>query len=70
MDQSEKKISPKDIEAKLRELQGGLDRAKETARPALNSIGAVAVTAAVVVIFLIGVKFGRRKNAVVEVRRI
>ncbi len=70
MDHFEKKISPSDIEAKLRELQGGLDRAKETARPALNSIGAIAATAVVVVVFLVGVKFGRRKNATVEVRRI
>ncbi|NNN15101.1 MAG: hypothetical protein HKL82_04490 [Acidimicrobiaceae bacterium] len=70
MESDSKRITPADIEAKLRQLQGGLDRAKDSAKPAITSTTAVAGAAFVVIVFLLGYRFGKSKSAVIEVRRI
>jgi len=63
-------ISRDDIEAKFRELRGDVDTVAQSAR---TYVGAAAVAAAVVVVgvsFLIGRRRGRRRTAVVEIRRL
>ena len=65
-----KKITKEDLEAKLREIRGEVDKAVGTAKPALSAL-AVAVGVAVISIsFLIGMKMGRKKNTVIEIKRI
>jgi hypothetical protein len=64
------RITRDDIEAKLRQMAGELDDRVEAARPALVA-GAVAVVVAVgVVSYLLGRRRGRRRSAVVEIRRL
>lgn len=64
------KITRDDLESKLREVSGGVDRDVERARPTLISAGIAAVVVAVLVAYLLGRRGGRKRSAVVEIRRI
>ncbi len=63
-------ITRDDIEAKLREMAGGVDEQVQAARPALLTGAAVGVSALVVLAYLLGRRRGRRRSAVVEIRRL
>ena len=58
------------IEAKLRELQGGVNETKESATSMLITVGAVVVVGVLAVAFLAGRRKGKKRTTVVEVRRI
>jgi hypothetical protein len=63
-------ITRDQIEAKFRELTGGaVEEVEEVRSQAIAAALAVGV-ALVAVVFLIGRRSGRRRSAVVEVRRI
>ncbi|HMK13270.1 MAG TPA: hypothetical protein VK461_16900 [Acidimicrobiales bacterium] len=63
-------ITRADIEAKLRELQGGAtQRADAAANRAIKIAAAVAVVV-VVSAFLIGRRKGRHQTTIVEIRRV
>ena len=66
----EPRISRDDIESKLRELQGEVDEGMDTAR----SVGAVVAVGAAVVLVVAAYWFGRRRGrkrqTIVEIRRI
>jgi uncharacterized membrane protein len=67
---AKKPITRADIEAQFRELTGEASDEVESRRSqALTGVLAVGVVV-VAVIFLIGRRSGRRRSAVVEVRRI
>jgi hypothetical protein len=63
-------IERRDIEAKIRELHGGVEDTAESARSTLITVGAVVAVGVVAVAFLIGRRKGRRRTTIVEVRRI
>jgi hypothetical protein len=63
-------ITRDQIEAKFRELTGGVTEEAESARSQVITVGLAAVVVVVAVVFLIGRRSGRRRSAVVEVRRI
>jgi hypothetical protein len=64
------KITRDDIEAKLRELQGEVDDGVESAR-GVGVIAAVAVGVAVVVTaYWLGRRRGKKRQTVLEIRRI
>lgn len=63
------KITPDDIEGKLRELQGEVDLYADEARSYALTVGIVVVAGAVVVAFWLGRRRGKRKSTVVEIRR-
>jgi hypothetical protein len=64
------RITRDDIEAKFRELTGeATDEAESRKSQALTGVLAAGVIV-VAVVFLIGRRSGRRRSAVVEVRRI
>ena len=63
-------IERRDIEAKIRELHGGVEETAESARSTLLTVGAVVAVGVVAVAFLIGRRKGRRRTTIVEVRRI
>ncbi len=63
-------IRRSDIEAKMRELQGGVTETREAATNTLVTVGAVLVVGAIAVAFLLGRRKGRKRTTVVEVRRI
>jgi hypothetical protein len=63
------RITRDDLEAKLRQVAGGLDDTVEGARPKLLT-GAVAAGIVVVLLaYLLGRRGGRKRSAVVEIRR-
>ena len=68
----DRKITPADIEARVRGLMPGGDNAppiKETL-PVAAAVGIVVVAAVVGVAFLLGRRKGRRKSTFVEIKRI
>jgi len=65
-----KKITKEDLEAKLREIHGDVNKAVDVARPALSAAAVAVGVVVIVVTFAIGMKMGRKKNAVIEIKRI
>lgn len=63
-------IQRDDIEAKFRELQGGVEHTTEAARGTLVTVGAVAAVVIVLAAFLLGRKRGKKRTTVVEIRRV
>ena len=63
-------ITPEDIEAKFRELQGDVDDVQQEAVNMAVTVGAVAVGVVVVVAFWLGRRRGRRSRTVLEIRRV
>jgi hypothetical protein len=65
-----KTITRSDLEAKLREVSGDANETVEAAKPQLIG-GAVAVAIlALVVTYLFGRRRGRKRSAIVEIRRV
>ena len=65
-----RKITRDDIEAKFRELTGEVSQEVASTRSQAITVGLAVGVALVAVVFLIGRRNGRRRSAVVEVRRI
>jgi hypothetical protein len=64
------KITREDVEARFRAIQGEVGTELESARPRLVAIGAATLVVIVAAAFLAGRRRGRRRSAVIEVRRI
>jgi hypothetical protein len=64
------KISRDDLEAKLREMSGGVEETVEAARPKLISTAVGAAVLALLVAYLLGRRRGRARSAVVEIRKV
>lgn len=64
------RITRADLESKLRELSGDVEHDVERARPTLLSGAAAGVLVLVLLAYLFGRRGGRRRSAVVEIRRI
>lgn len=65
-----KKITREDLEQKLREIQGDVTKAVDTARPAVSAVAVGVGVAIISVVFLIGIRVGRKRNTFVEIKRI
>lgn len=63
-------ITRADIEAKFRELQGGVSKRAHAAETTAIRIGVGVAIAVVVVAFLVGRRKGRSQTTIVEIRRI
>ncbi len=63
-------ITRDDIEAKFRELTGEVTEEVESTRSQAITVALAVGVVLVAVVFLIGRRNGRRRSAVVEVRRI
>ena len=70
MSPAEQKITRDQIEAKLREVTGGVTEEVEDAKSQALAIGLGVVVVTVAVVFLIGRRMCRRRSTSVEVRRI
>lgn len=70
MSEQPTRITREDVEARFRSIQGEVGSELESARPRLLTIGAVSLVVVVTVAFLAGRRQGRRRSAVIEVRRI
>ena len=70
MSPATERITRDEIEAKFRELTGEVADEAESTRSQAVTVGLAVGVALVAVVFLIGRRNGRRRSAVVEVRRI
>lgn len=64
------KISPADIEAKFREMQGQVDSVANDSKKKAAIAGTIGAVLLLLVIYLMGQRAGRRKSTVVEIRRV
>lgn len=64
------RVTRADIEAKFRELQGGVDEAADQAVSYVLVAGAVVAVGIVLVAFALGRRKGRKKSTIIEVRRL
>ncbi|MBS1847426.1 MAG: hypothetical protein JST73_04030 [Actinobacteria bacterium] len=64
------KVTPDDLRAKFRELQGEVDSTADAAKSTAVTAGAVVATALVLGVFLLGRRRGRKRSTVVEIRRV
>ncbi|HEY4928699.1 MAG TPA: hypothetical protein VIH95_06070 [Acidimicrobiales bacterium] len=64
------KITRDQIEAKFREVTGGVSEEVEGVRSQALAIGLAVVVVSVAVVFLFGRRAGRKRSTIVEVRRI
>jgi hypothetical protein len=67
---TERRISRDDIQAKLEELRGEVDEGVEAARNVTKVVAVVAVGVIVAAAFLYGRRRGRKRQTVVEIRRV
>ncbi len=63
------RVSKRDLENKLRALQGGVEETIQSRRQQIIAGGAALTALILIVTFLLGRRAGRRKSAVVEIRR-
>jgi hypothetical protein len=70
MSMGTERITRDQIEAKFRELTGEVSDEVESTRSQLVTVGLAVGVVLVAAVFLIGRRNGRRKSAIVEVRRI
>jgi hypothetical protein len=64
------RITRDDLEAKLREMSGGVEETVEAVRPKLISRAVAGILLAVLVAYLLGRRRGRARSAVVEIRKV
>ena len=63
-------ITPADIEAKFRGIQGQIDVVAEDSRKRLVLAGSVLAVVVLLVVYLMGQRTGKRKSTVLEIRRL
>ncbi len=64
------RITRDDLEAKLREMSGGVEETVDAVRPKLISTAAAGVVLAVLIAYLLGRRRGRARSAVIEIRKV
>lgn len=65
-----RRIEPRDIEAKFRELRGEVDHTAQAAKGTLVAVGAAVAVGVVLAAFVFGRKRGKKRTTVVEIRRV
>ena len=63
------KVEIADIRAKLGEIRGDVDETVAAAKPIGTYVAVGLAVAVVVVVFVLGKSWGRRKSTIVEIRR-
>lgn len=62
-------ITPADIEAKFRDIQGQVDVVAEDSKKKVALGGAVGAAILLLLIYVLGRKAGKKKSSVLEIRR-
>ena len=70
MSTAEDKITRDQLEAKFREMTGGVTEEVDEVRSQAMAIGLAVVVVSVAIVYLFGRRRGRRRSTIVEVRRI
>lgn len=63
-------VSRSDIEAKLREIRGGVEETADQAKGYALAIGAAVVVGLLGVAFILGRRKGRKQTTIVEIQRV
>ncbi len=63
-------ITPADIEAKFRDIQGQVDVVAEDSKKKLAIVGVAGGVLLLVVVYILGRRAGKRKSSVLEIRRL
>jgi len=64
------RITRADLESKLREVSGGVGETVEEAKPTIIGVAAAGLALVVIVSYLLGRRRGRKRSAIVEIRRV
>lgn len=64
------KITPQDLEDKLRALQGDIQGKVDDQKTSIATVAAVGGVALLLLFFFLGKRSGKKKAAIVEIRRI
>jgi hypothetical protein len=64
------KISPQDLENKFRALQDDIQGRVDEKKPAIATIAAGGGLALLILFFLLGRRSGKKRSAIVEIRRV
>ena len=64
------KITPEDLKNKLQAFQGGVQGKVDDQKTSITAVAGGAVAVLMIIMFLIGKRSGRKKSAVVEIRRV
>ena len=64
------KITPQDIENKLKALQGDVQGKVDDKKSTIASVAAGGGLVLLLIVFLLGKRSGKKRSAVVEIRRI
>lgn len=62
-------ITPADIEAKFRDIQGQVDVVAEDSKKRLALAGTAAALVVLLIVYVFGRKAGKKKSSVLEIRR-
>ena len=64
------KITPADIETKFREIQGQVDTVAEDGKKKAAIAATVGAIILLTIIYMMGMKTGKKKSTVLEIRRL
>lgn len=64
------RVTRDDLEAKIRELQGGAQDQVSSARGTLLAVGGVVAAVLLLIIFLLGRRAGKQRTTIVEIKRV
>jgi hypothetical protein len=64
------KITPADLEGKLRAFQGDIQSKVDSQKTNLLMVGGVVVGVMLVIFFLLGKRSGKKRTTLVEIRRV
>jgi hypothetical protein len=64
------KVTRDDLEAKLREIQGGARDQAESAKGTLVAAGGVIALLLMLLVFVLGRRAGKQRSTIVEIRRV
>ena len=63
-------ITPADIEAKFRDIQGQIDVVTDDSKKTLALGGVVAAVILFLIVYVLGRRAGKKRSTVVEIRRL
>jgi hypothetical protein len=63
-------VTRADIEAKLREIRDSIEPVGEQAKASVMAVAPVAVAVIVLAAYLAGLRKGKKRRAVIEIRRV
>jgi hypothetical protein len=64
------RVTRADLEAKLREVQGGVTDQAESAKGTLAAAGGMIAFLLLLIVFVLGRRAGKQRSTIVEIRRV